>query len=101
MSTPLTPQEHSLYRGCVGKLIYASLDRPDLSFAVKELSSWVAAPTQLSWFLLELVAKYLVGRESVIINIEVQLTGDKSPCTVNVFADSDWAGNSRTRTSVS
>ena len=101
LSTPLTPAMHSQYRGCVGKLIYASLDRSDLSFAVKELASGLAAPTELDWFLLELVAKYLVGRESALIRMEVDMTGGHAPTVLNVYSDSDWAGNTRTRKSVS
>jgi hypothetical protein len=59
----------------VGKLIFASLERPDLSFVVKELSSYLASPTKISWLLLELGAKYLIGRESALIHMKVELQG--------------------------
>jgi len=94
LSTPLDAAHHSCFRRNVGRLIFCSLDRPDLLYMVKLLSSDVAGPTLESWRTLVDVACYLRGRESCMLLYEVSL--DKNgfpPNIVESFADSDWAGN--------
>ena len=41
----LDPERHRLYRTAVGKLLWATPVRPDISFATKELSRHLASPT--------------------------------------------------------
>ena len=42
--TPLSPEEHSVYRTAVGKLLWLALIRGDIAYATKELSRDVTAP---------------------------------------------------------
>ena len=44
-ASPLTDSEHSKFRSAVGKLLWLAFVRPDCSYAVKELSRDVKAPT--------------------------------------------------------
>ena len=44
--TPLTPEDHHLYRKGVGILLYLAPERPDLMFALKKLSMKLASPSQ-------------------------------------------------------
>ena len=46
LNQPLDPARHKLYRTAVGKLLWATPVRPDISFAVKELSRSLQSPTQ-------------------------------------------------------
>eukprot|EP00439_Symbiodinium_sp_Y106_P043240 s572_g5.t1 len=53
--TPLSPEEHSVYRTAVGKLLWLALIRGDIAYATKELSRDVTAPTavgKLLWLAL-------------------------------------------------
>ena len=45
-SKPLASARHKLYRTTVGQLLWATPVRPDICFAVKELSRSLQAPTQ-------------------------------------------------------
>ena len=57
--TPLTPEDHHLYRKGVGMLLYLAPERPDLMFALKKLSMKLASPTEGDLELLRFVGKYL------------------------------------------
>ena len=46
--TPSSPEEHSVYRTAVGKLLWLALIRGDIAYATKELSRDVTAPTMQS-----------------------------------------------------
>ena len=56
--TPLTPEDHHLYRKGVGILLYLAPERPDLMFALKKLSMKLASPTEGDLELLRFVGKY-------------------------------------------
>ena len=70
----LGPDDHAVYRRCIGILLYISGDRPDAQFITKVLSSRCSAPTTTDMELLRHLVKYLkrtgwswnhVGRNSV------------------------------------
>ena len=42
---PLDPEDHKRYRRAVGQLLWLSSVRPDIMYAVKELSRGLSAPT--------------------------------------------------------
>ena len=46
--TPLTAEEHSVYRTAVGKLLWLALVRGDTAYTTKELSRDMTAPTMQS-----------------------------------------------------
>jgi hypothetical protein len=85
-SKPLSPEEHSRYRTLVGRLLYLSLDRADVQFAVKELSRHLQNPTELSWGKLKRLGRYLKGYPSSSLGFELT----SSPETMNRWVDADW-----------
>ena len=61
VNQPLDPARHKLYRTAVGKLLWATPVRPDISFAVKELSRSLQSPTLQNEKQLKHVLRYLKG----------------------------------------
>ncbi|CAE8615096.1 unnamed protein product [Polarella glacialis] len=93
----LNAGRHTQYRRCVGRLLWAINERPDLAFCVKELARDLG---QLGANLKKL-CRYLRGTTTAVL----ELGGTKAaeargalPATVNeglvVFTDSNWAARS-------
>ena len=100
----LTDQE--LYRGMVGSLLYlASWTRPDIAFAVSELSRFVSNPGKPHLEAAKRVFRYLrktlhlglVFRSSSSLSNHPEI----SPNTLWGYVDSDWAGCPDSRRSTS
>ncbi|CAE7666480.1 unnamed protein product [Symbiodinium sp. CCMP2592] len=75
--TPLSPEEHKVYRTAVGKLLWLALVRGDIAYATKELSRDVTAPTMQS----DITAEQLVidvAALSDLTEAEVRQTGVQS-----------------------
>ncbi|XP_061375432.1 uncharacterized mitochondrial protein AtMg00810-like [Gastrolobium bilobum] len=74
------------YRRIIGKLLYLTFTRPDLSFAVNRLSQYMSAPRVPHMLVVQRILVYLkctVGQGLLFsANSSIQL---------NVFSDSDWA----------
>ena len=90
-----TYPDAAAYRRLVGKLLYLTSTRPDITFATQQLSQFMAAPTMTHYRAATRLLRYLKGcpgrgllfhRDS-----EVQLLG---------FSDADWAGCPDTQRSV-
>ena len=100
--SPLDKETHKRYRSLVGKLAWASPIRPDLAYAIKELARGLASPTEEDWANLKHVVRYLKGslghRFTVSPKTKVTLG---TTLGLEAFADSDWAGCSKTRKSTS
>ena len=94
LDIPLDDARASLFRSCTGRLIYASLDRPDLGHVVKALAGEMQKPTEAGWLQLDAVARYLVDRESIITSYEPEFESGHVYGTVKGFCDADWAGGS-------
>lgn len=90
VSTPIVPGQRlthadgellpdaTLYRRLVGKLLYLTTTRPDISFAVQQLSQFIDCPTN----------KHLIAAHRVLRYL------------IQAFTDADWAACSETRRSV-
>ena len=101
--SPLSPEEHSVYRTAVGKLFWLALTRGDIAYATKELSRDVTAPTMRSVAKLKHLLRYLIGTNMCVLRLRpsYQLSDGNCSLDVNVYVDSDWAGCSKTRKSTS
>ncbi|OLP82440.1 Retrovirus-related Pol polyprotein from transposon TNT 1-94 [Symbiodinium microadriaticum] len=101
--TPLSPEEHSLYRTAVGKLLWLAQIRGDIAYVTKELSRDVTAPTMQSVAKLKLFLRNLIGTKTCVLRLRpsYQLSDGNCSLGVNVYVDSDWAGCSKTRKSTS
>ncbi|CAL0323017.1 unnamed protein product [Lupinus luteus] len=86
----------ALYRQIVGRLLYLTNTRPDLSFAIQQLSQFMAAPTVNHYKAMTRVLRYIKGTPG---------QGLYYPTTSSIhikgFSDSDWATCPDTRKSVS
>lgn len=108
VSTPLEPGTHlhhddsglftdvQIYRRLIGRLIYLTTTRPDISFATQQLSQFLDKPTMTHFKAAQRVLKYLKGCPGKGLffprNSSLQILG---------FSDADWAGCPDTRRSVS
>ena len=118
--TPLTPEDHHLYRKGVGILLYLAPERPDLMFALKKLSMKLASPTEGDLELLRFVGKYLKGCPDIHLLHKTSYPGCSfqekrnrshesarnrdiysQKSLVEICSDSDWAADRETRQSVS
>ena len=104
INQPLDPTRHKLYRTAVGKLLWATPVRPDISFAVKELSRSLQSPTQQNEKQLKHVLRYLRGSLQYTTSLQPpkqRVIEQASTIEIQAFADSDWAGCVKTRKSTS
>ena len=101
--TPLSPEEHKVYRTAVGKLLWLALVRGDIAYATKELSRDVTAPTMQSVAKCKHLLRYLIGTRMCVLRLRpsYQLANGNCAVDINVYVDSDWAGCSKTRKSTS
>ncbi|KAH7284604.1 hypothetical protein KP509_34G062000 [Ceratopteris richardii] len=81
-------RDMKLYQSLVGSLIYATLTRPDLSYAVGVLSQFMHCPRKEHWIARQRVLRYIKGtlREGLYY-------GFTSDTRVKIYSDADWAGN--------
>ena len=97
----LSPEEHSLYRTCVGKLQLPVPIRPDVAYSVKEPARDLVTPTSQSWIRLRHLGRYLQGAKNYVLVLrpKLQVAGRSTPLELETYVDSDWAGCHTTRKS--
>ncbi len=84
------------YRSCVMSLMYLALiSRPDIAFAVKELSKFQQNPGREHWKAAKRVLRYLKGT----LDYGLMYDGLKAKSGLINISDSDWAGCIDTRNS--
>jgi hypothetical protein len=91
----LSVKDHELYRNMVGSLLYlACWTRPDISFAVSELSRFVSSPGHHHMAAFKHLIRYLKGsRELGLTYSKPSICGPMNqPNILWGFVDSDWAG---------
>ena len=100
---PLDRNEHKKYRAIVGKLLWLALIRPDISYATKELSRDLTAPTTESITKVKHLLRYIAGTKDYCQRLCPNVTLESSNCTLDLdcYVDSDWAGCRSTRKSTS
>ncbi|XP_057791336.1 uncharacterized mitochondrial protein AtMg00810-like [Salvia miltiorrhiza] len=95
---PLTKvliSDSTTYRRLIGRLLYLTLTRPDITFVVNNLSQFVSKPCNGHLLAAERVLKYLKG------TIGHGLFFSKtSTFSLSAFCDADWAACPDTRKSV-
>ena len=86
--TPVTEQEHKLYRSQVGSMSYFCETRHDIIYEVARLSQGLAAPTRGHMLSLKRVMAYLSTVPDMRLMVP-RVTGD----TWIIYGDSDHAGD--------
>nr|KYP55651.1 Retrovirus-related Pol polyprotein from transposon TNT 1-94 [Cajanus cajan] len=82
---PFTDPER--YRRLVGKLIYLTITRPDLSFAVGIVSQFMQAPHIDHWNAVLRILRYIKKAPGQGLLYE-----DKGDSQISGYCDADWAG---------
>jgi len=85
----------SAYRRLIEKLIYLTNTRPDITYAINQLSQYVSAPTKDHHQVAYRVLRYLKGTVGQGIFMDA-----KSDVHLKAYSDSDWAGCIDSRRSV-
>ena len=93
----LEGERRAMYRPVVGKLLYMCQERADVMYSVKETARKITCPTESDEMNLKRIVRYLNGAPSAKSLIEI-ITPSKF---VNVYTDSDWAGQATTCKSTS
>jgi hypothetical protein len=82
------------YQKLVGKLIYLTITRPDITFAVSLASQFMHAPTQAHMQIVKRILRYLKG--SIGRGI---LMRNNNHTRIMGYSDADWAGSAYDRKS--
>ena len=94
----LNPEDATTFRALSARGNYLAQDRPDGSYASKELCREFAAPNDQSLNKLKRLGRYYVGRLRLIFKFDFAA----SPAThIEVYCDTDFAGCTTTRRSTS
>jgi len=92
----LTPEQATVYRELVGKLLYLSnCTRPDIAYAAGVLARYMANPTAAHWTAAKTVARYIAGTSDTGL---VYKGGNKT-LIMEGYCDADYAGDPDTRRS--
>ncbi|CAL0318541.1 unnamed protein product [Lupinus luteus] len=85
-----------LYRQLVGRLLYLTNTRPDLSFAIQQLSQFMASPTINHYKAMTRIFRYIKSCPG-----QGLFYPSTSSIQIKGFTDSDWATCPDTRKSIS
>ena len=95
--TELEKSNVTLYRSCVMRLAYLSADLHHLQFCANRLARAMAKPTRGHWNRLKRAVRYLKVHGRWIQEYRLQ----DPTSMIDIFTDSDWAGDKIDRKSVS
>ncbi|KAG3188614.1 hypothetical protein PC128_g12117 [Phytophthora cactorum] len=99
LEKPETADTSSPYRKAIGMLMYlATSTRPDMAFAVGQLSRFVGNPLMKHVGTLKRVLRYLAGTLDYSITYSRQRE-EKKEVVLEGFCDSDWANDPEQRKS--
>ena len=93
----MKPMEAQRYRRAVARVNYMAQDRCDIGTASKIMSQTMAKPLQGDEGMVKRVIRYLIGHPRCVSLFLFQ--GPEQ--SMNIYADSDWAGDEETRKSTS
>jgi hypothetical protein len=92
---PLFP-DGSWYRSMAGALQYLTLTRPDMAYAIQQVSLHMHQPRECHAAMLKRILRYLKGT----VDFGLHLHAATTP-TMTAYTDADWAGCPDTRRSTS
>jgi len=87
-------EDPTLYRTLVGSLVYLTINRPDIAYAVHVVGQFVVSPTIVHWAAVLRILRYLRGTQFHSI-----LLPSSSSLKLRAYSDADWAGDPTNRKS--
>ncbi|KAL0361322.1 UNVERIFIED_CONTAM: Retrovirus-related Pol polyprotein from transposon RE2 [Sesamum radiatum] len=78
-------KERDKFRQLIGRLLYLGLTRPDLSFAVQQLSQFLQHPTDQHWTTALHIVRYLKGAPDTGLFFPVS-----NSLHLSTYTDADW-----------
>ena len=99
-ATPQDGLDYSNFRTAVGKLNFIAPWRPDVQFAIQQLSTQVLNPTSESKCAVKQLIRYLKGTQHTYLRLEPREMNQTGLLELVGRSESDWAGDSATRQSV-
>lgn len=92
-SDPLA--DPSMYRSVVGALQYATITRPEISFAVNKVCHFMANPLEAHWVAVNRILRYLKG--TIHHGLRFLPAPTQHPLSLISYCDADWAANRLTQ----
>ena len=81
------------YRAAVGALMHAAVGtRPDLAFAVSQVSRYSAQPRVEHWAMVQRIFRYLRGSTNLALGYSPTSSSGTPSAVLHGYVDSDWAG---------
>ena len=100
-ATPLDGHDYYNFRTAVGKLVFVAPWGPGVQFATQQLSTQVLKPTTESKRAVKQLMRYLKGTQHTFVSVLNRAKWfEKGLLELVGRSDSDWAGDSPTRQSV-
>ncbi|XP_057426050.1 uncharacterized mitochondrial protein AtMg00810-like [Lotus japonicus] len=87
-------EDHTLYHTLVGSLVYLTITRPDIAYAVHVVSQFVSSPTIVHWAAVLRILRYLRGTQ-----FQSLLFPSSSSLELRAYSDADWDGSPSDRKS--
>ena len=84
-----------VYRELIGRLLYLTITRPDITFAIHQLSQFLSAPTDVHLQAAHKVLRYIKTNHG-----QGLMYSSENEMCLNAFADADWAACKDTRRSL-
>ena len=98
----LSPEDHRLYRRIVGQLnLVEQHYRPDIQFALKELSRGLTSPTEDHRTKMKTLLRYLAKPMVLTFRPKFIPHPQQTSFDIDTYVDSDWAGCATSRRSTS
>ena len=94
----LTPDEQTMYRALAARTLYLSLDRPDTTYATKDVCRDFSNPDADNLIRLKRSVRYLWHHRRLVWRYGFE---DASNSVLDVYSDTDFGGCLRTRRSTS
>ena len=89
-------RRHDLYLQLVGCLLYAQHTRPDVTFAVSQLASFMQDPSEAHWRAAQRVLRYLKGTRTYCLRYT---KSGSTTAVLDAYGDADWANDGDSRKS--
>ena len=104
----LNQHDASVYRSCIGILLYLSPDLPQCQYVIRYLSTCASRPTHKAMVVLKHLIGYMAGHADQYVSLKwkgmhsgLMRDYECEEPVLEIYSDADWAADRNTRRSVS